>query len=351
MSGSAGSAALCINLLWLLLFLRGGRLGHAAAAAIALVAAGVGPIHGHVLFALPFLLALLSDRRWALAALYGCAYSAGHLAVAYWPEIAANVGPAPDAGPTATDGSVAPGAQAARFVWPDLTQAGLNLLRLFGWMNLIVVPLLFVAVRPVSRVPVEFRLLAFGVLAAMAASLVIPDRSDPGPGFQALHGHLGSLALLATLGWVRLSAEAPHLRLASARALGLSCAAMLLIALPLRAYQVERSTAAVVASIRHVQAIDTDVVLVDLSSTRRGTALLRNDPSLANRPKIIGLQMLTPEQLRALCRSQSVSVVDGFDLAGFGMATVDRTAPGWYEASERDRALRAITTGPRCAGG
>ncbi len=73
MSGSALSAQLCLNLLWLWLFLRDDRLGHVSAALVGMLAAGLQQIHVHAVFVLPFLVMLLRDRRWLLVGLYAIA--------------------------------------------------------------------------------------------------------------------------------------------------------------------------------------------------------------------------------------------------------------------------------------
>ncbi len=350
MTGSPWAAVLCLNLAWLWCFLRNDRAGHLLAALIGIAAVGLHQIHVHALFVLPFMLVMLRDRRWLLAAFYVTVYGAGHLAWLYWLDIAIAATMGAGATPSSDIGLDAAIAALSQISFPGPTRLvvmGLDLLRLIGWLNLIVVPLIFMALRPWSRLPSVFRLLAAGVpIAIMAALLFAPD-AFPGWGYLPVHGHLGSLVLLATLGWVRATTNRPQ---ELTRAVGLCCAAMLLIALPLRAYQMERLAAATALSVRHIQAIDSDVVLVDQAGIWFGAELIRNDPFLRERPKVMGLQSLTPEQVEALCAAYSVAVVDYYDLAEFGMMRVDANRPGQYELTGSDRALRAIATSPRCTG-
>ncbi len=350
LSGSAWSAQLCLNLAWLWLFLRDDRLGHVSAALVGLIAAGLQHIHVHALFVLPFLLMLVRDRRWLLAGLYAVIYTSGHLFWLNWHGVAVATTLGSGMEPVLAALGAA-GHSGLSPAWPSgagIALTGLSLLRLLGWTNLIVIPLMIVALRPWSKLPVTFRLLAIGILIALLSGLVLsPDHQD-GWGHGPLHGHLGSLVLLACFGWVRLATGKPHLRADLNRALGLCCAAMLLIAIPLRAFQVERVASSTAASYRHVQGIDADVVLVDLPGIWFAAELVRNDPFLRNRPKVIGLQLLTPDQVRALCDSQSIAVVDYHDLAQFGVRPFAVRPGGPFAVSAPDRDLRAIATGPRC---
>ena len=354
MSGSALSAQLCLNLLWLWLFLRDDRLGHLAAALVGVLAAGLQQIHVHAVFVLPFLALLLRDRRWLLLGLYAAAYGLGHLAWLNWQDIATAL----------TDGSgIEPVLAAAigtnsggppAFAVPTAAAAaetGLNLLRLLGWMNLIVIPLVVVALRPWSRVPSTFRLLAIGILIALLSGLFLSPGRQEGWGYGHLHGHLGSFVLLAAFGWVRLASSKPHLRPDLNRAVGLCCAAMLLVAMPLRAFQVERVTASVAASAHLVEGTESEIVLVDLPGIWFGPSLVRNDPFLQHRPTVMALQMLTPDQIRALCDAYTIEVVDYHDLIPLGVRPVAAQLAAGNAVSAPDRALRSIATGPRCISG
>ncbi len=354
MTGSPWGPLLCLNLLWLWLYMRDDRRGHLAAALVGIVAAGVQHIEVHALFVLPFLLRLLVNRRWPLVCLYAASYGLATLAWLHWTGLvaAATAGIGAEEALNAAIGPVQAGILA--YALPsaaDIATALLNLLRMLGWMNVIIVPLVFAALRPWSRTSFPFRPLAVGILVAVVVSLFLPAERQDGWGNPYLHGHLGSLALLATLGWVRLATGKPQLRPDLNRAVGLCCAAMLLVAMPLRAVQVERVASTTIAAVRHVQAFDTDVVLVDQSGIWFGPELVRNDPFLQNRPKIMGLQRLTEDQIRALCDRYTIAVVDYHDLTPMGIKQIAPTSQAGYEVSSPDRAVRSIATGPRCTGG
>ena len=88
MTAYAMPAHLALNLVWLWLFLRGGKLDHAGAAIVALVACGLHQLAFHPLFAAPFVLQLVVDRRWRSAGFYIAAYAfVGLFWVFYWTMI------------------------------------------------------------------------------------------------------------------------------------------------------------------------------------------------------------------------------------------------------------------------
>lgn len=354
MTGFAWSAHLCLNLLWLWLFLRDDGIGHVLAVLVGITAAGLHQVHVHAFFVLPFMLALLKDRRWRLAAFYAVLYGVGHAFWIFWHDISVMVTVGGDGAAATTDIGVEQLSRGLSLV-ELFNPAGLalmvvNLLRLVGWLNLLFVPLIYVALRPWSGAPRFARLLVWSCLVSLLLYVLLMPNQTYGLGYRYLHAHLGNLTLLATLGWVRLCADdAGQLRQSVLRAFGYSAALMVLIGLPMRALQMERFVYPTAASVRHIQAIDSDVVLVDHSGIWYGRELVRNDPFLRNRPKIIGLQSLTPEQVETLCADYSVTVVDYYDFAEYGAVPVRDNLAGERDISGIDRELRAIATSPRCS--
>ena len=69
MTPYAVTTHLCLNLVWLWLFLRDRWWGHLAAVLVAFVASGLHQVAFHPLFAAPFVFSLLFTRRWSLSVL------------------------------------------------------------------------------------------------------------------------------------------------------------------------------------------------------------------------------------------------------------------------------------------
>jgi hypothetical protein len=70
---------LAFSLAWLWLFLRDDRVGHSLAPWVGIVATGLHQLIFHPLFALPFLVSLLTRRRWRLVLYYAAVYGLGAL--------------------------------------------------------------------------------------------------------------------------------------------------------------------------------------------------------------------------------------------------------------------------------
>jgi len=311
----AMTAHMAINLVWLWMFLRDDRIGHAGAIVAGFIGTGLHQIIFHPLFVAPFILQLLLQRRWQLSAIYVGAYAAiCTFWVAYPGIVLAGIAAPADqtiaaAGPhflahvTAMIGTFNPGLNL------ELTLD--NLLRLLAWQNIVIVPLLTVSLVTVYRGDGLARPLAAGVVLTTLVPFILMPWQGNGWGYRYLHGCLGSLALLAGYGWLNLTAHSSSDQHDRARSvLAIATAFSVLVLLPVHVVQVQRCEApyrAAEAAIRHAP---TDVVLVDPTGMPFGDDLVRNDPFLRNRPKILTLTYLDDAQIATLCSRFTVSVFD-----------------------------------------
>lgn len=289
-------AHLAFNLLWLWLFLRGGRLDHVLAAAVGALAVGLHQITFHALFVIPFLLPLLTGRRWRLALFYAGVYAAAHLFWLFWFEAALWWMGAGPVQPAANTG----GLQFLRIIatlvrqwegWAAVLMMVLNLLRLFAWQNLAVLPLLAIGLAGWRGMPAAVRGCAWGLLLPLPLYLaVLPDQGH-GWGFRYLHGHLGAMALVAMHGWFRLTAGnaagAPLVR----RTVAVLTAASLVL-LAVRAVQVEGFVRPWAGALAYIRSLPDAVVVVDDGDVWYGQDLVQNDPYLTGGPKIMALRYL-----------------------------------------------------------
>ncbi|MEE8271772.1 MAG: hypothetical protein V3R98_08590 [Alphaproteobacteria bacterium] len=354
MTGFAWPAHLCLNLLWLWLYLRDDTAGHVLAALVGVAAAGLHQIQAHAFFVLPFMLALLQDKRWRLAAWYGGVYAAGHLTWIFWQDIALLL--------TAEPGTADPGrSRGVGYVTDSLALfailkpltvplMGLNLLRMLAWVNLALVPLIVVALRPWSAAPPVVRLLALGFVFSLIPYVLVMPNQMYGLGYRYFHGLLGNMALLAAYGWIKLSkAESRELFSAKRVIAGLTVIT-LAVGVPLRALQVEGLVGPIAAATRYVASRPADAVLVDYTAVWIGPSLVRNDPYLRNRPLVFALNRMTPEQILDVCGRFSVEVVDYYDVAAFGVRSIPTRLSGLYDIQRQTdiRRLRALATSPDC---
>ena len=324
MTPYAMSAHLALNLLWLLLLLRGGVLGHGAAMLTALLATGLHQLLFHPLFAAPFVLKLWWERRWGPAAAHTLAYLVIGLFWTSYPALFLPAGPVEDGRSLRGVLEIAL-ALAGRWELSDVTYTAANLVRFVVWQNPLTVPLLVLSVLAGRRLDGTERALWGGLLLTLAAMAVILPYQGHGWGYRYVHGLLGSACLLAAGAWLRLldGCAEPERGRSWAAFGGVSAAAALLL-LPLQAWQTRAYVRPYAAAARAVAGADADVVVVDDTDFWFGADLVRNDPFLRNRPKVMLRGALRPEQAAELCRTRRVAGFDKRDAARFGI----RTAPG-----------------------
>jgi hypothetical protein len=346
MTPYAMTAHLALNMIWLWLFLRDTRSAHALAGAVAFVACGLHQIIFHPLFAAPFILSLVRARRWKLAAWYVAAYAAiGLFWVLYWAIVLRIVH-----APMAQSADVGMGYFLERIAGMlDFSLSGffymlLNLLRFLAWQSPIAIPLAFVGLianRDRRGTIVDF---AAGIALTLTAMLVLMPFQGHGWGYRYLHGFLGGLALMAAQGWIRVTDGGEKTARTPGLALGASVLVSLLVVLPWQAYQVHAFVEPYVAASRAIARAKADIVIVDPAGIWYGQDLVRNDPLLRTRPKVLGLPWLDATHLAELCRRYDVAIFDRADARRLGMRTVSSPPV----LTERDAKLRALAQSLSC---
>lgn len=318
MTRYAAPAHLALNLVWLWLFLRGGKAGMAGAILVGFIACGLHQVVFHPIFVLPFILELWWARRLRPAIAYTAAYLViGLFWIAYWrlffPPLTGVVSDTRDVW-----------LQQLRFAFERFDAhafSGMakNLLRGLTWQNPLTLPLALLALAPAIRLGPPFRPMAAGIaLLLIVIFALVPDQGH-GWGYRYLHPFLGSLCLLATLGWVRMTEamETPFAR-AAASGFVLVAAFSILVLLPWRAIQANRQISPYQQAASAIeQARGVDAVVVDATGIFYAVDLVRNDPFLRNRPKVVDLVVMDESDVRTLCAGRRVAVFDRFSGADF----------------------------------
>lgn len=341
MTTYAMTAHLCLNLVWLALFLRDSRSAHAAAMMVGFVATGLHQVIFHPLFVLPFLIHLLQHRRWRTAGFYAVGYGAAGLFWLSYPHIVVSSLHLAAAGPPGTSGG--PIAFLSTRVVPLLLERdqgalilmGANLLRFAAWQNVALIPLVLLAL-PVARHRDGIaQPLYLGVLFTLFAMFVLLPYQGHGWGYRYLHGLIGSMALLAGFGWQRLAGVRDGARafLRAATAVTLVCAMPFLL---WTTHNFVTPYADVDAAIRR---LDVDVAVIDTEDVAFAVDEVRNRADLSNRPIRLSSKDLSAAQLRHLCETRSVAFVDRAAMQALGLG---REHP---PQSPRFDALRAAVQG------
>ncbi|CAN2536609.1 hypothetical+protein [Methylocapsa aurea] len=338
MTSYAMTGHLALNMLWLWLFLRGGRVSHGFAALAGFIACGLHQLVFHPLFVAPFILSLLFERRFRLFVYYVgayagiCAFWTEYYALAQWIEGV----------PAVAASAVGSGFLIER-VGKLLADANIgavflmmgNLARFLAWQNPVALPLVALGLGAVWRGDKAARPLAGGmVLATLAFGVLMPQQGN-GWGYRYLHGFLGSWCLLAGYGWL---AAMEHCEVAQRRAAGAAVAIAIAVSffllVPLRVEQVVASEQPYRAATETIARADADVVLVDRTHLMHGGGLVRNDPYLRNRPLTLDLLFVDDNLFPVLCAAHKVAVLTEERALALGVPYFS-TAKKWDELREQ----------------
>ena len=331
---------MALNMIWLAAFLRGGRVGHAAAIATGFAAVGLHQLVFHPFFIAPFMLWRLRQGEWRLVLVYAAAYAAILGWWAYYPLL-------PPV--QAADGATVAGQTHRNFlserVVPLLLHRTpgtgglmvLNLLRFFAWQNFALLPLLVAAVPVAVRDRGLAGALALGILLWLIFVTLVLPYQGLGWGFRYLSPYLGSFALLAGFGYRALRQRIGER--ADGMVLALS-AATAVAAIPMLLVTTHRFAQPYLALERLVAAQRTPFVVIDTAVSNppdRSWALhpldqVRNLPDLSNRPLRFSGNRVNARLLIHLCDKGAVTAITRADMhsAGF-MPNVPERSPRFEE--------------------
>jgi hypothetical protein len=291
-SGFSFTAHLAFNLAWLALFLRGRWSTHCLAAVIGMLAVGLHQVHVHLLFVLPFGVAMIlgafGDRRMALP--YLVSYAIALPLWMAWPEIATWL--------ETGDASVLPRtlleieyvadylqhsdrfAEVRGQVGPVLLLG--DLLRFALWLSPALLPLiLLVRARRLTLVPA---LCAAGVLLTVAVVYRLMPYQMQGWGARYYHPVLGNVVILGLAALAALPDDGSRRRMV--RVTVLLALVGLTILLPLRLVQVSEKVGPRAKLQTAIEALDADAVAIRDEAWFPADQV-RNDPYLRNLPLIL----------------------------------------------------------------
>lgn len=320
MTTYAMTAHLALNLVWLALFLRGKWWQHMLAMAIGAWAVGLHQIVFHPLFAGPFLLVVLAQRRWVLFAAYSATYAAALLFWISYPSIVASgYGIIAQTGSTGGVADFLSERVVSLFV--ERGNGGVwfmlfNLLRYITWAPLFLLPLLVFAL-PAVRSNLERALPLFGgcVLTLAAMILLLPYQGH-GWGYRYWHGLIGNFALLAGYGYVCWAERDVKVVNGAVVLLG---TATVLFAMPYLLWSAHNFTRPYVQLKQLIERQSTDFVIVVTQPPSNAVDQVRNPASLDVRPVLLSSRAMTAAQVNEICARGSVTLITrrDFHRAGF----------------------------------
>jgi hypothetical protein len=297
MTGYAMPAHLCLNVVWLWLYLREDRLSNAMIPWHGVAALALHNPFPHADFVAPFLLRTLLRRRFALLAYWGVVYGAGSF---LWLRFlqSAYAAAASSSGSAATMGGFLSSFQA-----PDRMQAlvqSMNLAMVLDWQTPLVALSFVVAICAWRRMTPTLRDVALGFFLTFALYVFFPATQGHGWGYRYIYGSLGNVALLAAFGLDEMAIlfGAARLRLLATASVGLTLG----LQLTLRAMAAERFTRPYARAAEWVAAQPADVVVVPTHTAWYASDLVRNDPLFRTKPIVAAMRGMTREEAQFLER-------------------------------------------------
>ena len=334
MTPYAMTSHFAFDMVWLMLVLRGGKLGHGLAAIVALLAAGLHQWHFPLLFMLPFILWLLACRKWKAALFHALVCVAMMVVWArLWPMLLVHeVGPAPLTDAHRTNGIM--DKLESLFGRLDSWEPLLDNARLFAWNNLLLLPLAILSLFAVHwRRLLREPSIVLPLLLVVGTGMGFALYQGYGWGFRYMHGQIGALCLLAGFGWsavTRPGDRAAGNLLAAGTILSLIAGGWLL-------YDSEHFVRGYARSMAAIRAAKADVVLVDIRGGYYLTDLVRFRDGRLGRPAVMALHMVDDRQLDRLCATYSVALADRSLFGPLGVHPVSPIFPGsQYIEARRD---------------
>ena len=316
MTAYAMAAHLFLSLLWLYAYARGDRAGWIATPIIGVVALGLHNPFPHALFVAPFLVQLVAKKQWRWTAYFAAVYGVGSLGWLAWMLAFQSplVGPIP---------------ASQLFVTPRLAMyltQSLSFTMLLTWQTPLLAMLTMWACFSWRSLSGTERCLLGGMLVSLAFHLFLYTSQGHGWGYRYTYATLGNMALLGASAASRLS-EAIGGRTVR-RLLVASVVLTIAVQWPIRAWQINHYIRPIASLHDYISHIDADVVIVDPTSSWYGIDLIRNDPFLQQRPKVLSAYYLRPNVKHALAEQfgPRVHLLSTDEIARFGI----RTFPSRY---------------------
>ena len=308
MTSYAMPAHLALNLVWLWLYSDPGKRRFWLAPFLGVVALGLHQPFFHALFAAPFLLRLIRDRRWKTCFWFGAIYIAG---IASWYAWWHYFLPAFSAG-----GSKGPFGLHGQTLLVQIIYASL----LLGWVALPVPLLAVLGFGGLKKAPPLLCDIATSCLLTFGLYIFVRLNQAHGWGDRYFHGALGCLILVAAAGWDSLSARIGRQAAVTFALVGLVVA--FFVQLPLRSVQAEQFVRPYARAAEFFRTVDADVVVFDPRLAWYANDLKRNDPLWQSRPMIISTLRMTEEQIEAVQQHYpNGRLISREELAAFELVT------------------------------
>ncbi len=322
MTAYAMPAHVCLNLLWLLLFLKNGRIGFWLPPWLGICAMGLHQPNIHVLFVAPFILRLLWKRDWSKAGYYLAVYAAGS---AFWlqfmkwktailPAVAENL-------PKAAPENVLVGLLHL-FRMPNLQHLLdhlIGLTEILSWNSWALVFFSALGLFAWKKSPPVIADLLTGLILALDCFLLFPENQGHGWGNRYFYSYMPNFVLLGMAGFCHFRKNFSRAQLDMAIAISLI---VFCLQLPLRAWSCRDVVEPFALASEYLHTRPVETVILDTNCIWYGQDLVRNEPGLEKLPRIVFLRRLDAASLMFLEKKGKYEIVNDKTLAAFGIHSV-----------------------------
>ncbi len=312
---------LLFTLLWVWLYVDDRRWANALLPWVGVLAIGVHSPFPHLLFIPPFLLRYLRDKRFVLLGYLGAVYAAGLM---YWFGFLQHIaqGSATSIASVSQTASVATGVFSMPTALHGFTTA-LHLALVPSWNAPVVIVLVLAAMLAWPRLDKFSRDAAFSLILMVVARGFMVTPQGEGWGYRYIYDGLADVALLSAVG-----AEVLARAIGGRRAMGLVLASFLaavVVQLPLRAWGVNSVISPFRQGYEWMSTLPYDAVVYPTQNVQWGRQLVRNDPYLRNRPKILSRSEMGRNDLALLLADSTkhVKVLTTGELKAHGFPAGD----------------------------
>jgi len=303
-------AHLFFNLLWLYAYTRNNKLGLACTPWIGAVALGIHNPFVHALFVTPFLVRLIRDKKICRGAYFAFVYGLGCIVWLLWMK--------------STRPSMVTGDDFMIFQFPAFYQAifqMMNITLLLSWQSVALTFLFIWNTRNWTNFTPLMKDLFWGCLLTFVFYFFFPLNQGHGWGYRYIYGVLGNLVLLSVAGWYHLK-DAIGVQRAN-QFVFVATIFALLIQLPIRCFQVESFVRPFAQAMSFIESAPEEFILIDDTKIWYSRDLIRNDPFLRNKPKVLFAQNLSEGQKQNLCGMGSLRLIEPEELIKLGLQPVE----------------------------
>jgi hypothetical protein len=296
---------LLFTLLWLWLYVDDRRWANILLPWVGVMAIGVHSPFPHLLFIPPFLFRYLRNRRFAFLAYLGVVYGAGLM---YWYGFLQHIAQG-TATSVATVGQTASVA-AHVFQLPGALHGfttALHLALVPSWNAPVAIVLVLAAMLAWPKLDTFSRDAALSVIVIVVARAFMLTPQGEGWGYRFIYDGLADIALLSAIG-AEVLAHAIGRRRAMSFVMA-SFVAAVAVQLPLRAWGVSTIITPFRLGYEWMSSLPYDAVVYPSMNVQWGRQLVRNDPYLRNRPKIMSRSELGRNDLAALLADSTKHVI------------------------------------------